>query len=159
MTKTQEQCYGIIDRFKLDEVTGKTRDELCKQIEKALVSLNLSYVLADVVDTLMLDCESVMRELSVEYEDPAKSYFKEMKKLAGATRKWAQRGTRDINRHEDADQYAGEVDWWYNMIRLLEDRTGEDQLKTKQVLDWICTMPSVMDLFNVKKRDFKRLIE
>ena len=78
MTKTQEQCYGIIDHFKLDQVTGKTRDELCKQIEKALVSLNLSYVLADVVDTLMLDCESIMRELSVEYEDPAKSYFKEM---------------------------------------------------------------------------------
>ena len=156
MTKTLEQCYGIIDRFKLDEVTGKTRDELCKQIEKALVSLNLSYVLADVVDTLMLDCESVMRELSVEYEDPAKSYFKEMKKLAGATRKWAQRGTRDINRHEDADQYAGEVDWWYNMVRMLEDRTGEDELKTKQVLDWISTMPSVMDLFKIRKKDFQR---
>ena len=82
-----------------------------------------------------------------------------MKKLAGACRKWAQRGTRDINRHEDADQYAGEVDWWYNMVRMLEDRTGEDELKTKQVLDWISTMPSVMDLFKVKKRDFKHLIE
>ena len=156
MTKTQEQCYGIIDHFKLDEVTGKSRDELCKQIEKALVSLNLSYVLSDVVDTLMLDCESIMRELSVEYEDPAKSYFNEMKKLAGATRKWAQRGTRDINRHEDADQYAGEVDWWYNMVRMLEDRTGEDELKTKQVLDWISTMPSVMDLFKIRKKDFQR---
>ena len=77
MTKTQEQCYGIIDHFKLDEVTGKTRDELCKQIEKALVSLNLSYVLADVVDYLMMDCESTMRELMVEYEDPAKTRSEE----------------------------------------------------------------------------------
>ena len=82
-----------------------------------------------------------------------------MKKLAGACRKWAQRATRDINLHEDAEMYQGEVDWWYNIIRLIEDRTGEDQLKTKQVLDWICTMPSVMNVFNVKKRDFKHLIE
>ena len=156
MTKTQEQCYDIIDRLHLEKVNGKPREELCKQIEKALVSLNLSYVLADVVDYLMMDCESTMRELSVEYEDPAKTYFKEMKKLAGATRKWAQRGTRDINRHEDADQYAGEVDWWYNMVRMLEDRTGEDELKTKQVLDWISTMPSVMDLFKIRKKDFQR---
>ena len=156
MTKTQEQCYEIIDHYHLDQVNGKPREEIAKQIEKALVSLNLSYVLADVVDWLMLDCESTLREMMVEYEDPAKNYFKEMKKLAGATRKWAQRGTHDINRDKEAEQYQGEVDWWYNMVRMLEDRTGEDELKTKQVLDWISTMPSVMDLFKIRKKDFQR---
>ena len=156
MTKTQEQCYEIIDHYHLDQVNGKPREEIAKQIEKALVSLNLSYVLADVVDGLMLDCESMLRELMVEYQDPAKNYFKEMKKLAGATRKWAQRGTHDINRDKEAEQYQGEVDWWYNMVRMLEDRTGEDELKTKQVLDWISTMPSVINLFNIRKRDFQR---
>ena len=156
MNESQKQCDRIIDNFHLDTLLNKSREEIKKQVEKALVSLNLAYVMADVVDSLMLDCESILRGLSVEYEDPAKTYFKEMKKLAGATRKWAQRGTRDINRDEDADQYAGEVDWWYNMVRMLEDRTGEDELKTKQVLDWISTMPSVMDLFKVRKRDFQR---
>ena len=156
MTKTQEQCYEIIDHYHLDQVNGTPREEIAKQIEKALVSLNLSYVLADVVDWLMLDCESMLRELMVEYQDPAKNYFKEMKKLAGATRKWAQRGTHDINRDKEAEQYQGEVDWWYNMVRMLEDRTGEDELKTKQVLDWISTMPSVINLFNIRKRDFQR---
>ena len=156
MTKTQEQCYDIIDRLHLEKVNGKPREEIAKQIEKALVSLNLSYVLADVVDYLMMDCESTMRELSVEYEDPAKTYFKEMKKLAGATRKWAQRATRDINLHEDAEMYQGEVDWWYNMVRLLEDRTGDNVIKTKQVLQWLLTMPSEMNLFKIKMSDFKR---
>ena len=45
MTKTQEQCYMIIDHYHLDQVTGKTRDEIAKHIEKALVSLNIAYVL------------------------------------------------------------------------------------------------------------------
>ena len=159
MTETEKNCEVLIDNLRLESRTGKSREEIKQQIKKALVSLNLAYVMADLVDSLMLDCESLMRQLSVEYEDPGKTYFKEMKKLAGATRKWAQRGTRDINRDLDGDDYAKDVDWWYNMVRLIADRTGEDELKTKQVLDWICTMPSVMNVFNVKKRDFKHLIE
>ena len=144
----------IIDNLRLESRTGKSREEIKQQIKKALVSLNLAYVMADLVDSLMLDCESIMRQLSVEYEDPGKTYFKEMKKLAGATRKWAMRATRDINRDRDGDDYAKDVDWWYNMVRLIADRTGEDELKTKQVIEWITTMPSVMNVFKVKKRDF-----
>ena len=48
---------------------------------------------------------------------------------------------------------------WYNLIRLVEDRTGSDQLKTKQVIQWLTTMPSVMNMFNVKTLHFKRLID
>ena len=44
------------------------------------------------------------------------------------------------------------------MIRLLADRTGEDQLKTEQVINWLTTMPSIMGMFDVKKRDFKKII-
>ena len=154
MTETEKNCEMIIDNLRLESRTGKSREEIKQQIKKALVSLNLAYVMADLVDSLMLDCESIMRQLSVEYEDPGKTYFKEMKKLAGATRKWAMRATRDINRDRDGDDYAKDVDWWYNMVRLIADRTGEDELKTKQVIEWISTMPSVMNVFKVKKRDF-----
>ena len=154
MTETEKNCEMIIDNLRLESRTGKSREEIKQQIKKALVSLNLAYVMADLVDSLMLDCESIMRQLSVEYEDPGKTYFKEMKKLAGATRKWAMRATRDINRDRDGDDYAKDVDWWYNMVRLIADRTGEDELKTKQVIEWITTMPSVMNVFKVKKRDF-----
>ena len=44
------------------------------------------------------------------------------------------------------------------MIRLLADRTGEDELKTNQVINWLITMPSQLNMFDVKKRDFKRII-
>lgn len=148
----------IIDSLHLVEATGMSREELLKHLHKATIELNLCYVLADVIDWLMKDVEDDMRKIRVPYDDRDKSYFREMRKLIGASRKWAQRATRGIYNHEDADQFAGESDWWYNIIRLIEDRTGIDHLKTKQVLAWLTTMPSELNMFDIKMRDFRRLI-
>jgi hypothetical protein len=43
------------------------------------------------------------------------------------------------------------------MVRLLADRTGDDELKTLQVINWLTTMPTQLSMFDVKKRDFKRI--
>ena len=87
------------------------------------------------------------------------SYFKELKKLANATRKWAFAITRDA-RHSDSDgDMAKESDWWYNLILMVEDRTGTDELKTKQLLEWISTMPSQLHIFeHIRAKDFVRLV-
>jgi hypothetical protein len=57
---------------------------------------------------------------------------------------------------EDANLFANDSDWWYNFIRLVEDRTGNDALKTRQLLNWVLTMPSEMGIFKIKKSDFKQ---
>ena len=156
---TADQYDAMIESLHLVEATGLTHDELRTIVRRALVSLNLSYVLADVVDWLMKDVEDELLKVKVPYDDRDRSYFKEMKKLVGASRKWAQRATRDLYHIKEADEFAGESDWWYNIIRLIEDRTGEDELKTKQVLQWLTTMPSVLGLFKVKMKDFLRLTD
>lgn len=153
---TADHYDAMIESLHLVEATGLTHDELRTIVRRALVSLNLSYVLADVVDWLMKDVEDELLKVKVPYDDRDRSYFKEMKKLVGASRKWAQQATRDLYHIKEADDFAGESDWWYNIIRLIEDRTGEDELKTKQVLQWLTTMPSVMGLFKVKMKDFIR---
>ena len=153
---TTDQYDAMIVSLHLVEATGLTHDELRMIVRRALVSLNLSYVLADVVDSLMKDVEDQLLKVKVPYDDRDRSYFKEMKKLVGASRKWAQRATRDLYHIKETDDFTGESDWWYNVIRLIEDRTGEDELKTKQVLQWLTTMPSVMGLFKVNMKDFRR---
>jgi hypothetical protein len=43
---------------------------------------------------------------------------------------------------------------------MVEDRTGTDELKTRQLIRWISTMPSQMHLFDsIHTKDFLRLIE
>lgn len=153
---TVDQYDAMIESLHLVEATGLTHDELRTIVRRALIGLNLSYVLADVINSLLIDVEDELAKIRVPYDDRDRSYFKELKKLVSASRKWALRATRGLYHHQDADDFAGESDWWYNIIRLIEDRTGEDELKTKQVLQWLTTMPSVMGLFKVKMKDFRR---
>jgi hypothetical protein len=63
-----------------------------------------------------------------------------------------------LYKHEQVNEFAEDCDWWYNIIRLIADRVGDDVLKTKQVINWLTTMPSMMNMFDVKKRDFKRIV-
>lgn len=149
-----DQFDEVIDRFHLIEATGKNREELYHLVRKALVSLNLAYAMADVADYMLKDVESLLLSINVAYDDRDRSYFKELKKLTGAARKWARKITHDLYRRDDAEDTAEDFDWWYNMICLVADRTGEDKLKTKQIIQWLTTMPSVMHLFDVKTKDF-----
>ena len=78
--------------------------------------------------------------------------------MANATRKWAQRATREYDRGDTQLDLARESDWWKNLILMVEDRTGEDELKTRQVIRWLSTMPSVMQLFDgIHTKDFQML--
>lgn len=145
----------IIDNLHLTERTGKSREQLYHIIHKSLLLLNMSYVMADVIDQMLQDMESELRRIQVPYNDPAANYLKELKKLIGASRKWAYHICREMyHNNNEADMFVGESDFWFNLILLVADRTGEDELKTKQLINWIDNMPSVLNMFNISYKDF-----
>ena len=152
--RDRDQFDEVIDNLHLIEATGKEREELHEVVRKALVSLNLAYAMADVADYLLKDVEQLLWSVKVPYNDRDKAYFKEWKKLTCAARKWAKKITHDLYRRDDAEETADDFDWWFNMIRLIADRTGEDKLKTKQVIQWLAHMPSVMHLFDGHTKGF-----
>lgn len=161
--ETRKQLDQIIDALGLERATGLTREELHREVARTATMMDLCVVLADVIDSLMLDIDDACRRVKLPDigQDWARqrNYFKELRKLAGATRKWAQRVTSDTRQSERDGDLAGESDWWRNMILLIEDRTGEDELKSRQVIQWLTTMPSLLGLFNIRTRDFSRLID
>lgn len=156
--ETRKQFDEIIDALHLEKATGLTREQLHKEIDRVSVLLDLAYVLADVCDSLMLDITGILAKVKTPLDDRDRSYFKEMKKLANATRKWAQRATREYYKNERVEDLARESDWWKNLILMVEDRTGADELKTRQVIRWLSTMPSVMGLYaDIHTKDFEAL--
>jgi len=158
--QAKEQFDKIIDALHLEQATGLTREQLHKEIGRVSVLLDLAYVLADVCDSLMFDVTDILAKVKTPLDDRDRSFFKEMKKLANATRKWAQRATRDTRHSERDGDLANESDWWKNFILMVEDRTGTDELKTRQLIRWISTMPSQMHLFdNIHTKDFLRLTD
>lgn len=159
MTEQAKEYFdNIIDALHLEQATGLTREQLHKEVGRVSVLLDLAYVLADVCDSLMLDVTDILAKVKTPLDDRDRSFFKEMKKLANATRKWAQRATREYDRGDTQLDLARESDWWKNLILMVEDRTGEDELKTRQVIRWLSTMPSVMQLFDgIHTKDFQML--
>lgn len=156
--QAKEQFDKIIDTLHLEQATGLTREQLHKEVGRVSVLLDLAYVLADVCDSLMLDVTDILAKVKTPLDDRDRSFFKEMKKLANATRKWAQRATREYDRGDTQLDLARESDWWKNLILMVEDRTGTDELKTRQVIRWLSTMPSVMQLFDgIHTKDFQTL--
>ena len=156
--QAKEQFDHIIDALHLEQATGLTREQLHKEVGRVSVLLDLAYVLADVCDSLMLDVTDILAKVKTPLDDRDRSFFKEMKKLANATRKWAQRATREYDRGDTQLDLARESDWWKNLILMVEDRTGEDELTTRQVMRWLSTMPSVMQLFDgIHTKDFQTL--
>ena len=156
--QAKEQFDKIVDALHLEQATGLTREQLHKEVGRVSVLLDLAYVLADVCDSLMLDVTDILAKVKTPLDDRDRSFFKEMRKLANATRKWAQRATREYDRGDTQLDLARESDWWKNLILMVEDRTGEDELKTRQVIRWLSTMPSVMQLFDgIHTKDFQML--
>lgn len=159
--ETRKKLEEIIDTLHLEQSTGKSRDELCTLIDKAAIMMDLCTCLADVIDSMMLEINDIGAQANLKpMGDREKNYFKELKKLANATRKWAQRATRADRHSERDDDLAIESDWWLKLILMVEDRTGNDELKTRQLLHWISTMPSQLHLFDsIHTKDFERLAD
>ena len=157
--ETRKQWDEIIDALHLIQATSMTREELHQNIETLAVMMDLTTVLADVIDSMLLDIDDLLAKVKTPLDDRDRSYFKEMRKLIKASRKWAQRATRDTRHSECDGDLATESDWWKNFILMVEDRTGTDELKTKQVIQWISTMPSKLHMFdNIHTKDFKRIV-
>ena len=158
-SEERDEVDAVIDRCKMIERTGLSREELHAKVDKALMCLNLTRVLADVIETLVMDAEAILRPFGATFEREDKQHYRQLTRTLYDARKCAQRLCGGIYASDQADEYANECDWWYNIIRLIEERTGSDQLKTKQVIQWLATMPSVLNMFNVKTLHFKRLID
>jgi hypothetical protein len=158
--ETRKQWDDIIDALHLMKATGMTREELHKNIETVAVMMDLTTVLADVIDSMLLDIDDLLAKVKTPLDDRDRSYFKEMRKLVNAARKWAQRATRETRYSERDGDLATESDWWKNFILMAEDRTGTDELKTKQLIRWVSTMPSQLHLFDsIHTKDFLRLTD
>ena len=155
--RERDELDAVIDRCKMIERTGLSREELHAKVDKALMCLNLTRVLADVIETLVMDAEAILRPFGATFEREDKQHYRQLTKTLYDAEKCAQRLCGGIYASSEADAYAQECDWWYNIIRLIEDRTGDDELKTRQVINWLTTMPSVLNMFEVNKRDFLRI--
>lgn len=149
---------AVIDRLKMTEKTSMSREEIHRLVKKGMVLVNLSTTLADVIDSLVMDAECTLQPYGATLSRQDKLNFKRMQKSLRDARKYAKECSIDAYTSEDGQAFADDVDWWYNFVRLVQDRTSDDVQKTRLLLQYVSTMPSILGMFDVKMRDFKRII-
>ena len=157
-TRERDELDDLIDRCEMIQTTGKSREELHEMVRKATMCLNMAHCLADVIESLVMDAEAILRPFGATFEREDKLHFRHLTKSLQDVQKCARRTTLGLYKDRNADDFCEESDWWYNMVRLIADRVGDDELKTLQVINWLTTMPSQLHMFDVKKRDFKRIV-
>lgn len=155
LAKRNRDIDDMIDRFHMEQKCRLTREQIRTKVLKGMVLNNIAFVLADAANTALMDMETELKGLGVAFSQKDKQNFNEMLRHVTAARKWAERSALPIYEIDDADDACADSDWWYNFIKLVDDRIGEDTRKTNLLLEYLLNMPSEIGLFNVKYNDFK----
>ena len=72
--ETRKQWDIIIDALHLFQATGLTREELHRHIETVAVLMDLTTVLADVIDSLLLDIDDLLANCCNDWEGYKNSF-------------------------------------------------------------------------------------
>lgn len=108
---------------------------------KLNTTLNLTYVLVDVVETLMLDLRNEMNKQGYELRHDAKRNFNT---AIAAIR----RLKRDVDKMQFSTQenFGNDSDCLLAFIKLLIDRCGDDDKKMFEFYNYIKCFPSQLGL-------------
>lgn len=155
IAKRDAEIDAMIDRFKMTEKCSMSREAIHKAVQRGMVLNNFAFVLADAANTFLLDCENELKRFDVGFGQQDKYNFKQMMEHIKAARKWAEKSALPIYEIKDADDACADSDWWYNFLKLVDDRVGDDPRKTNLLLEYILNMPSEVGLFKVTYDDFK----
>lgn len=161
MTKEERQAKvdadieAMIDRFDMTTKCGLSREAIHKKVQRGMILNNLAFVLADAANSALMDMEEELSGLGVAFSQNDKYNFKQMLSHVTAAKKWAEKSALPIYEIKDADDACADSDWWYNMIKLIDDRLGDDVQKTNMLLEYVLAMPSEIGLFKITYNDFK----
>jgi len=135
---------------------GFSKEEARKKLRHTLTCLSLAYVLCDVVNTFLVDAEGTLKDLGGTLNKEDKHCFNQFLKAFNSLKQWASMCSKFIYVREDSKNSIQDSDWWYNIIRLIEDRLSDNPLKTHQLIEYLLNMRSEMGIFDVEYDDFKR---
>lgn len=68
ITRERDELDEVIDRCKMIERTGLSRDELHQRVQKATICLNMAHCLSDVIETLVMDAECILQPFGATFD-------------------------------------------------------------------------------------------
>lgn len=123
----------------------------------AMVTNSLAYILADASETFLMDCENALGKFDRHLQKEIKQNFRQMTRCVHSARLAAKKAALPMYKTDSGftDDACIDSDWWYNFVKLIDDRVGVNPQKTRLLLEFLLNMPSEGEgLFNPKFEDF-----
>lgn len=115
-----------------------TNDEL---LYNAKVATNICYSMIDVMESAMLDMNTLLSKTKFKLTHEDKRNFN----TAIAALKRLKQNVDRCSEHEQ-EAYGDDADMMYQVIKLIIDRVGEDNNKLYQFYNYIKSFPSALNL-------------
>lgn len=95
-------------------------------IRKALLLTNAAYVLADVINTYMMDVDDELRKIQTEVKRNEKKNLKQALECIRQAQKATKRFTEPLYQVDDVDGACADSDFLSEYIKLLVDRATDE---------------------------------
>lgn len=139
---------------KLIQKAGMTNDDAELKARQVISNLNITYILADVCNSFLMETEKVLKEMGMALCGEDKHRFLLFQKSVHSTRCNAGAFARPLYYMKDSDDAASCSDWYLNFLKLVETKITNAQ-KTRMLLEFLLTMPNESGVYDVKLEDFE----
>ena len=157
MSQRYSSLEEVIKANNLDKNSTMSPESIKHFAKKAMITNSLAYILADAAETFLMDCDFALSKFDRHLTKEVKQSFKLMHKAVHSARLAAQKAAEPMYKTDSGftDDACIDSDWFYNFLKLLDDRVGVNPQKTRLLLDFLLNMPSEGEgLFNPKFEDF-----
>lgn len=148
---------AFIKEWNLVEKTGYSQETLQNMVRRAMLTNSFAFILADVTNSILMDCEYYMDKLGTGLSQNTKENFRNMLRNITAARKWSEKAIKPLYQSKSVNSLCYDSDWWLNVIKLIDDRIGTDPQKTHLFIEFLLNMPEGDSPYKVTLNDFKNL--
>jgi hypothetical protein len=156
MSQRFSSLEEVIKANNLD-TSGLSPENVRHYAHLAMTTNSLAYVLADAAETFLMDCENALGKFDRHLLKEVKQNFRHMNRQVHSARLAAKKAAEPMYVTDSGftDDACIDSDWWYNFLKLVDDRVGTNKQKTHLLLEFLLNMPSEGEgLFNPKFEDF-----
>ena len=128
-------------------------EEEHKHVKKAEFYGNLAFLLGDVINTYAMDAIDELAKIERDLRFQDKHALKELCAALGVVKKKSAEFAKLIYKGKQADIACANSDYLSEVIKLIVDRTGDDDKSKRTVINAIMRVSSKMKFYDEVKKE------
>ncbi len=154
LNRERARAFQNIEGFR--PVLPCSEKEAVERTFRLMTENNLAFILCDAAQSFFVDCERGLGFFGKGVSRSDKMKFNQLKRVVKQGNQLTKELGSILYGLEEADSALHDSDYYYNLIKLIEDRCGDNAQKSNLLLEFLLQMPS-SGLFDVDISDFQRL--